>query len=301
MLSITVITGIGGTISLCQATFAAIGGVHHRAARRQVACRSLLAIVLGALVAAAVGALLALPVLRLGGIYLGAGHPGVRPDVRERDRAARLGSAAAPLPLTVPRPLIGPIDFADDRTFFLLCVVCLAVVGLLVLPRPPRHHRAGSSTRCRGSESPRRRSASAPTRRSHRRLRLSAGIAGFGGGLLASYDGQANYDQNFTFFFGLVWVVLVVTAGVPVGAGRRHVRARLLPRPRVPARLFDMASATTLTTTPTCPASSTACSTCIKPEWALGVAFILFGFGALTYAKHPEGIIEHQTSASIGA
>ena len=29
------------------------------------------------------------------------------------------------------------------------------------------------------------------------------------------------------------------------------------------------------------------------------IAFILFGFGALTYAKHPEGIIEFQTSRSI--
>jgi hypothetical protein len=37
----------------------------------------------------------------------------------------------------------------------------------------------------------------------------------------------------------------------------------------------------------------------IDPQWALGVAFILFGFGALTYAKHPEGIIEAQTTKSI--
>ena len=36
-----------------------------------------------------------------------------------------------------------------------------------------------------------------------------------------------------------------------------------------------------------------------KPEWAQGVAFVLFGLGALTYAKHPEGIIAAQTSASI--
>ena len=40
-----------------------------------------------------------------------------------------------------------------------------------------------------------------------------AAIAGFGGGLLASFNGQANYDQSFTFYFGLVWLVLVITAG----------------------------------------------------------------------------------------
>ena len=31
------------------------------------------------------------------------------------------------------------------------------------------------------------------------------------------------------------------------------------------------------------------------------MAFILFGFGAITYAKHPEGIIEAQTAASVNA
>jgi hypothetical protein len=37
-----------------------------------------------------------------------------------------------------------------------------------------------------------------------------------------------------------------------------------------------------------------------NPSWSLGVAFILFGFGALTYAKHPEGIIEAQSSRALG-
>ena len=40
--------------------------------------------------------------------------------------------SGGPTPLTVPRPVIGPIDFAENRKFFLLSVVCLAVVGLLV-------------------------------------------------------------------------------------------------------------------------------------------------------------------------
>ena len=70
-LSITVITGMAGQISLCQATFAGIGAFTtaqlvqrarlERAARRWSSARC---------VAAAVGALLAIPVLRLGGIYL---------------------------------------------------------------------------------------------------------------------------------------------------------------------------------------------------------------------------------------
>ena len=34
-----------------------------------------------------------------------------------------------------------------------------------------------------------------------------------GGGLVASFNQAANYDQSFTFFYSLVWVVLVITAG----------------------------------------------------------------------------------------
>ena len=39
----------------------------------------------------------------------------------------------------------------------------------------------------------------------------------------------------------------------------------------------------------------------VQPTWAQSVAFILFGIGAITYAKHPEGSIEAQTSASVNA
>ena len=39
-------------------------------------------------------------------------------------------------------------------------------------------------------------------------------IAGVGGGLLAMLDTQANYQANYAPFFGLVWLVVVVTVGV---------------------------------------------------------------------------------------
>jgi hypothetical protein len=39
----------------------------------------------------------------------------------------------------------------------------------------------------------------------------------------------------------------------------------------------------------------------VKPTWSQSVAFILFGIGAITYAKHPEGSIEAQTAASVNA
>ena len=69
-LSVTVITGMAGQISLCQGTFAAIGGfmIFQMADRFDMSV--LAAALLGALAAAAVGAVLSLPVLRLGGVWL---------------------------------------------------------------------------------------------------------------------------------------------------------------------------------------------------------------------------------------
>src|ERR687891_725357 len=68
-LSITVITGFAGQISLCQGAFAATGGftVFQLADRYDMSV--LVAAFLGAAAAAAAGALLSLPVLRLGGIW----------------------------------------------------------------------------------------------------------------------------------------------------------------------------------------------------------------------------------------
>ena len=125
-----------------------------------------------------------------------------------------------------------------------------------------------------------------------------AGIAGFGGGLLASFNGQANYDANFTFYFGLVWLVLVITAG------SRSVQAAIISRhhvlllPELLDRLFSWPG-NYLASHPGRDRLEKSVLDFVNPEWALGVAFILFGFGALTYAKHPEGIIEAQTSMSI--
>ena len=85
---------------------------------------------------------------------------------------------------------------------------------------------------------------------------------------------------------------------LPLGAGRGHGRHHVLPLPAAPPRLFAWPG-NYLASNPDITGVPQSVLEFVKPEWALGVAFILFGFGALTYAKHPEGIIEAQTTASI--
>jgi ABC-type branched-subunit amino acid transport system permease subunit len=111
---------------------------------------------------------------------------------------------------------------------------------------------------------------------------LSAGIAGLGGGLLAILD-EGLSQLNYNFIQGLVWVVLVVTLGA------RSLQAAITAGItfRVFPKLLSYVDLGFLPDT-------------VNPAVnANAVAFALFGLGALTYAKHPEGIIEHQTTRSM--
>lgn len=268
-LSITVITGMGGTVSLCQATFAAVGALTTAQLVDGFGLPVLTTILIGTVVAAAVGALVALPALRLEGIYL---------SLATLAFALMFENVLVPLdwvsgtgiPTRVPRPLVGPVDFADDRAFFLLCLGVLGLAGLAVLLV-----RRGSTGRfldaLRGSEVAATSIGINPARAKVVAFAVSAGLAGLGGGLLASQQGLAN-PRIFTYFFGLFWVVIVVTLG------SRSVQAAItagFALMLMPEILDELG---------------------ISQSWS----YILFGLGAITYARHPEGIIEAQTRRSLG-
>lgn len=273
-LSFVIITGLAGQVSLCQATFAAVGAFAASQLVANTGMSVLLAMVIGAAIAAVTGALLALPALRLGGIYLALATLAF---------ALMFETVLRPLdwvsgglrPPRVPRPTIASIDFSDDKNFFLLVLVLLAVTSLFVLVL-----KRGTTGRfldaLRGSETAASAIGINPFGAKVVAFAVSAGIAGFGGGLLASFEGRVNYEANMTYFFGLVWVVLVVTLG-----------ARSLQAAITAGLSFVLFAPLLNQFTPLNQATTQA------------VAFILFGLGALTYAKHPEGIIEAQTRRSL--
>lgn len=274
LLSFTVLTGLGGMVSLCQATFAAIGAFATAQLVDATGAPVLTAMVVGGALAAVAGGLLAVPLLRLDGIYL---------TLATLAFALMFENMLVPLdsvsggstPIDVPRPLVAGIDFADDRAFFLLAAACFAVVGLAVLRI--KHGTTGRFLDAlRSSESAAVAVGISPVRQRVVAFALAAGIAGFGGGLMASWTGSANYNQSFQFFFGLVWVVLVVTTGA------RSVHAA------VSAGLAFFLLPELLQRAPLVP-----------EDWTSGLTFILFGLGALTYVRHPEGIIDAQTSAVL--
>src|SRR5439155_491216 len=122
-------------VPLCQSSFAAIGAFTTAQLVNRYDAPVLVTIVAGTVLAAVVGAMLAVPALRLGGIYL---------SLATLAFALMFESVLVPLhwvsggdlPLKVPRPLLGSIDFANEKAFFLLCLGVLALAaGVVILVR----------------------------------------------------------------------------------------------------------------------------------------------------------------------
>ena len=263
-LSVTVFTGLGGQISLAQASFAAIGAF----TGMQLAARWDVSVLAGALIGGAVAALvgmaLALPVLRLGGVWLALStlafalfFDAVLVKLDWVGGTTLEGTA-------VPRPFVGPADMADDRTYFVACVVALAVAGVLVAVLS----RGTTGRTLRALRSDEVAAASiglVPWTARVTAFGLAAGIAGFGGALLAVRQGAVNYEVTFSPFIGLFWLLVVVAVSCRTVAGAilAGLAFKALP---------ELGDAPAGGSTP----------------WM----FIVFGLAAIVYARHPEGIAE---------
>ena len=257
-LSITVITGMGGQISLAQATFAAIGLFTTAQMYDKLGVPVLIGLIAGAVVAAIVGALLAIPVLRLGGIFLALATLAF---------GLMFDNIFVPLdwvggtsiPTAAPRPGF----VSSDHAFFVFCVVVLAIVGTLVMLI-----RRGTIGRyldaLRGSETAAAALGISPARVRVIAFALSAGIAGLGGGLVTLFEQQANYTPYFPAPFGLFWLLIVVTIGPRTVEGAIQAGLGFVLFPE----LLKLIGAPT------------------------ALQYVFFGFAAFTFAKHPEGLLE---------
>ncbi|HYZ99836.1 MAG TPA: ABC transporter permease, partial [Acidimicrobiales bacterium] len=214
-LSITVITGFAGQISLSQGAFAAVGGFTVFQLADRYDTPVLLAAVVGAAAAAGVGALLSLPVLRLGGVWFAIATLAFAfffEAVLVNVSWIGGGDTALIEGTRVPRPVIGPWDFASDKSFLALALVVFVVVAAAVIRI--RGGTIGRTLRAmRGSEL-----AAASIGISASRARIvafavSAFIAGLGGAMLSMQQENVNYPTNFAPFATLFWLVLVISLG----------------------------------------------------------------------------------------
>jgi branched-subunit amino acid ABC-type transport system permease component len=266
-LSITVITGMAGQISLCQASFAAVGAAGTAQLVSRFDLPVLLTMVIGAVIAAAVGALLAIPALRLGGIFLALATLAFA-FMFESIFVPLEWVSGGVLPTKVPRPTF----LESDRSFLLFALGLLTIVAIGVILV-----RKGTTGRyldaLRGSETAASAIGINPAKARVVAFALSAGIAGLGGGLLTIQETQANFAANFTPLFGLVWIAIVVTLGSRTVEGAVQAGLAIAFVPEILKNLG------------------------LSPSYQ----FILFGLGALTFARHPEGIVEFNKRRSLEA
>ncbi|MGW6389174.1 ABC transporter permease subunit [Streptomyces sp. NPDC055103] len=209
-MSFTVVTGLGAMVSLAQATFvtgaALVAGLLMSRGWPFVAAAAV-----GTATAALLGAVVALPALRLGGRSLALATLALAflaDQVLFQVGWLRNGDTG----WEIPRPVLGPVDLGDDRALGVALVVLSGVVvWLLTWLRGSRWGRAVLAVR----SAPEAASASGVSvvRTKLLVFAVSAGLAGFGGVLYASYNTRIT-ATDFTAMTGLVWLAVVVAAGV---------------------------------------------------------------------------------------
>ena len=142
-LSIFVLTGWAGQISLGQIGFAAIGGFVSVMLYQNLSFPLPLAIVLGGLAGAAAAAMVGFPGLRLPGPSLAVLTLAVAIAVNELLVSTRAPSLGVNLPVSINRPLLLGLDLNDEHVFyFLVLAVLTAAVVVVVGLRRSRMRRA---------------------------------------------------------------------------------------------------------------------------------------------------------------
>lgn len=213
VLSLVPLTGWAGQVSLAPLAFAGFGAVAY--ARWGGDHGSLLAIVLATLVTIPIGAIMALPALRLQGLYLALATLAFASmcEYVVFNQPELLGSQSR----YVDRLQIFGFHFSSNRTYLVLitAVFGLASVGVVAL----RHSAFGRRlVAMRDSEAA---SATIGVNILETKVlvfMLSAGIAGFAGAFLAQQLGSLS-SSSFPMLQGLAMVLALVIGGVGAVAG----------------------------------------------------------------------------------
>lgn len=258
MLSLVLLTGYGGHVSLAQFTFAGVGAL----AYAKLDEPNLLGLALAALIAAGVGALVALPVLRLTGLYLALSTLAfaVLMDkmIFQAEFAFKFNGT-----LATERVSVLGVRIGSDTSYVWFMVLCFVLMGLFLL-----WLRRGALGRILIAmrDSP---SGCGTLGLDLRWFRvglfsLSAGMAGLAGGLFAGLRGTVG-AADFLYFQSLLVLLLAVVFGVTSVTGA-------------------LLGGTALMLLPVWQSS--------QPELA-GLLFAVLGFGAVLLGRDPNGIANH--------
>jgi branched-chain amino acid transport system permease protein len=263
-LSITMITGMGGQLSLAQGTLAGVGAFTAVQLANHLGVNMVVGMLIGAVTAAAIAVTLAGLSLRLRGLGLAL-----------MTLAAALFFDASIFPVhgitggqsgvNLEQSWISPFNFfaTNGHEFFILAFVVLIMAVFLVLLI--REGTVGQYLGAmRGSETA---ASGLGINLTWQRIvifALSGAVAGVGGTLLVINTQNAN-PALFNYQFSLVFVVVVLTTGVTTVEGA------------IQGGIAFVVIQQLLT---------------YVPLRFQGLTIVVFALGALAYARHPEGIVE---------
>jgi branched-subunit amino acid ABC-type transport system permease component/ABC-type branched-subunit amino acid transport system ATPase component len=276
-LSFVIVTGQGGMVSLAQAAFVMIASL---TAGRVLSEHGLpwgVALVVGTLVAVVLGVIVALPALRLGGLplalaTLALGFIGDR-VLFKWDWLRNYQSG-----WRIRRPVIGPFDLSDRTSMIVFLALVIAALTWMI-HNLGRSASGRSITAVRNSEPAAVTSGLSIPRTKLAVFAVSAGVAGFGGILVATNNGSAA-EGTFVTQTGLAWLAAVVLFGIrrPQGA----IIAGLVTACSTPIFTGGFHPAFLPTFLHWDGLSSSI---------ATNVSNVLFGLGAIQLAREPDGIL----------
>jgi len=268
-LSVTLLTGLAGQLSLAQMVFAGMGAygtarlsTHHHWSLG-------MSLIAGTMIASLGGLVASLPALRLRGLPLALltlcfallADNLIFPATFVGNGSSSIG---------VRRPDIFGVDFSGpfSRNYLVMVVTFLAMttfgVRLLIHGTTGRMLTAAHSSEIAAA------SSGVPMRRTITIIfMLSAAVAGLGGGLYAIALGSLS-TPDFNSAFGPVLLVVVITMGAASVRGALIAGVAFVALPQAlalaPSRFGGGGQSTAIT-------------------------IVLLSVGAFTYAQHPEGIV----------
>ncbi|MFC6885447.1 MULTISPECIES: ABC transporter permease subunit [Actinomadura] len=257
--SFVVVTGIGGMVNLAQASFAALAALSAGLAFDK-GLPFPLALLIGVLAAVAAGILVALPALRLGGRVLALATLALAllaDQVLFQVDAFSNGTVGWKLPAF-------SLGFADTNDARVRVVVLLAVIGLVaLLIRNLERSASGRAILAVRSAPTAAQSVGISAPRAKITLfALASGIAGLGGVLYATFNGQIT-ATDLPALTGFVWLAVVVLQGVRRVGGAVLGGLVMALFPEVLGNVTD----------------------------SQYVGMILFGLGGVILARHPDGVL----------
>ncbi len=210
-LSLSLLVHGSGQISLCHAAFVALGATTFSHLTEGQGWSWPMALLGSGLVVVPLGAVLAIPAIRLSGLYLALTTFGFGILMQNVVFSSDLMFGANPF-VTAPRPELGPFDGASDKTFYYLCLAVVAICCLAVVAVD--RSRLGRLLRALGDSPTALTTGGLSVNLTRLMLFCMSGFfAGIGGALFMAQFGQVSRDFGFGPFQSLTWLAVLAISG----------------------------------------------------------------------------------------